>query len=234
MRTTTIGLLRRKKADLALSGIMFIAICSVSSSSLGQSPPEQARPLIRPEAYERILDEVFSHEEPKATQLQYSLVLRFMSSRHTESEVTIFVFKNGSVQANLYRVSGQSAWNVANDATQRTGSTDTSQIAKMIQTTKQDIAASPDQAALWYSGLQKSIEQSTRQLQQELASFGRTGETTIFLDGSTYELWFQQGLTQFHWIIMDEEVDDVNPAGHAPLARWMNEVRRHALRHVGK
>jgi hypothetical protein len=217
-------------AGISLALILF-AVCSTPSNGLTQSSPEQAH-LISPDAYGHILDIVFSREAPDAAQLQYSFVLRFMSSRHTESEAAISVLRNGMVQARFSKVAGPSVWDVANDYIHKTGDTDVQQIAKLIHITKQVLPVSSSQAALWYAGLMRSMAQSSTQLQQETATFKKTGETTIFLDGSTYELWFQQGLTQVHWTVMDEEVDDASTVGRSFIAKWMNEVRRYAVSHV--
>jgi hypothetical protein len=215
-------------------GMICLAACFESSACIAQSSAAQVHPLVSPDAYRHILDAAFSHEEPKAVQLQYSIVLRFLSSKHTESEVVIYVLRDGTAQVMFYRVSGSSVWNIANEYIQKTGGIDVHQIAKLIQTTKQVLPVSSSQATLWYSGLLRSIEQSSIQLQQERTTLGKTGETTIFLDGSTYELWFEQGLTQVRWTVMDEEVDDVSPAGRSSTARWMNEIRRYALNHATK
>ena len=187
------------------------------------------------EAYDRILDVVFADEEPALTQRQYAMVLRFMTSTPVESEVVIFASANGTVQATFWQVAGQSVWNAANDYFQKnSGKADVEQIAKLIEIKRQTLSASPDRVALWYSNLLKSIGQSTAQLQQEAALFKKTGETAISLDGSTYELWLEQGQTSVHWTVMDEEVDDTNPAGHSSIARWMNAVRRFAVSRMTK
>jgi len=223
------------KLALALRVFIVVAICSRSSYGPAQSSTAQTYPLITPEAYERILDLAFAHEQPSPKQLQYSMVLRFMTSTHAESEVVISVFTNGSIQENFWQISGQSAWNAANDYIQKnSGNTDVEQIAKLIQTQRRLISVRPDQVTLWYSDLLKSMRRSTAQLQEETALFKKTGETPVYLDGSTYELWLDQGLTNVHWTVMDEEVDDTNPTGHSAIARWMNEVRRYALERATK
>jgi hypothetical protein len=215
-------------ASILVSTIVFFA----SSYSFAQGSREQAHSLVSPEVYERILDVVFAHDEPKPVQVDYSISLRFVSTKHAESEIVIYSFTNGSVRATFLEVSGESAWNVANDYIQQNGGADAERIAKLIRTTTRPLPASPDRVALWYAGLLRSVRQSTTQLEQQTASLKKTGEATIFLDGSTYELSFQQGLTEVHWTVMDQEVDDMNAAGHAPLARWMNGIRRYSLNHA--
>ena len=217
----------------ALWGLILIAVGLASLSGDAQVFPSAAYPQVSEDAYEHILDEVFAYKEPTA-RLQYSFVLRFMTSKHAESEVVLFALGDGTAQGNLFQVTGPSAWTIANDYIQKTGSTDVRQIARQVQAVKTSLSIPPDQAGLWYSGLLRSINQSTVQLHQAMVTHKKTGKTTIFLDGSTYECWFDQGLTDTHWKVMDEEVDNVNPAGHSFVAKWMNEVRRYALSHSAK
>lgn len=129
-------------------------------------------------------------------------------------------------------MSGSSAWNIANDSIQRVGNIDIHLIATRVKVDKQYFTVSPEQAQTWYSALQKRIQESNSQLQQELAATQKSGETTVFLDGTTYELSFAQELTQVRWTVMDEEVDDTKPVGHSTIVRWMNEIRLYAVNHV--
>lgn len=195
----------------------------------------QVHSLISSGAYENLLDLVFSHEQPLVSQLQYSMVLRFMSSSHTETEVVLNAFNGGKrAEATLFRISGASAWNTANDYIQGTGKSDLGGIAKLVHVTKQVFPLSTDQAALWHSEFVKSLEQSSQELQQQLSTLEQTGETTIVLDGTTYDLRYEQGATQLRWEVMDEEVSDSESVGHSALAKWMNEIRRYAIDHTAK
>jgi hypothetical protein len=191
-------------------------------------------PIVSPEVCGRILDTVFSHEGPRASQLQYSMVLRFMPSHYPEVELVVMVLNGGKAETMLLRVSGPSVWDTANEYIQKTGSADVQQIAKLVQTTKQVVSVSPVRVALWHSGVLKSIGRASVELQQDFVSLKKTGETTIFLDGSTYELWFTQGLTEIHWVVIDEEVNDTQVAGYSSLAKWMNEIRRYSFGHIVK
>lgn len=224
--------MRKRLNAFSFLRFILIAVCSAPLSCDAQSPPLVAHPHISSDAYEHILDEVFAHKEPGARQLQYSLVLRFMTSKHAESEFVLFVLRDGTAQGNLFQVSGSSVWTTANEYIQKHGTADVLQIAKQVHVAGSSIPISQDQASLWYSSLLRNIERSTVQLQQEMVTLKKTDETTVFLDGSTYELWFDQGMTDIHWTVMDEEVDNVRPAGHSPIARWMNDVRQYTLRHT--
>jgi len=214
--------------------IWLTTICLTVCLTPTASSAQDTHPVANLEVYGRILDTVFSHEEPKAGQLQYSMVLRFMSSNHPEVELVVIVPNGGKAETMLLRVSGPSVWDTANEYIQKTGRADVQQIAKLVQTTKQVVSVSPVRVVLWHSGVLKSIGRSSVELQQDFVSLKKTGETTIFLDGSTYELWFTQGLTQIHWVVMDEEVNDTQAAGHSSVAKWMNEIRRYSFDHIVK
>lgn len=220
--------------SIAFWAFILIAAGSWPPSSAGQVSPSEAYPHISSDAYEHILDEVFTLKNPETRQFQYSLVLRFMTSKHAESELIIFILRDGTARGDLFQVSGPSVWTIANDYIQKTGNSDVQQIAKQVQVAVTPLSISPDQAEFWYAGLMKHVERSTAQLQLDLTTLKKTDTTTVFLDGSTYELWFRQGMTEIHWRVMDEEVDNVGPAGRSPVARWMNEVRRYALSHPAR
>jgi hypothetical protein len=177
---------------------------------------------------------VFVFDKPRVSELQYSMVLRFMSAHHGESEVVMNVFSDGHAKALILRSSGSSAWNAANDYIQKNGEANLEEIAKHVKIARQPIALTERQSLIWHSALLDAIAQSALQLKEKFIGLKDKRETSIFLDGSTYELWFEQGGTQIHYVVMDEEVDDSHPSGNSPLAKWMNDVRRHALQHVEK
>ena len=211
-----------------------VAVCFTSRVCPAQDSVTDTNTVVSSVAYERILDTVFSKGTPKTSELQWSMVLRFMSSKHTEAEVVVNVFNGGKAEAELFTVSGSSVWNAANDFIQKTGKLDVGQIAKLVQTTKRSVSISPVKAAFWHSGALKSFGQSSVELQHDFDTLSKTGETTIFLDGTTYELWFDQGLTEVHWKVTDEEANNLSAAGRSSIAQWMNEVRRYAFDHIEK
>lgn len=220
--------------SIAYCAFILVAVGSGPHSGAAQVSPSEAYPLVSSDVYEHILDEVFALKEPETRQLQYSLVLRFMTSKHAESELILFVLRDGRAHGTLFQVSGPSVWTIANEYIQRTGNTDVRQIAKQVQVAAIPLRISPDQAERWYADLMRNIGRSAAQLQLDMTTLKKTDKTTIFLDGSTYELWLRQGLTEIHWTMMDDEVDNNGPAGRSPVARWMNDVRRYALSHAAK
>jgi hypothetical protein len=181
------------------------------------------------EAYGRILNLVFPHKEPDASVILYEMVLRFMTSKHSESEVVIDVYQTGRTEGWLFQVPGPSVWNTANEYVQKSGREDVEQIAKLVRRSKREINISPDQAEAWHAACLESLGQATTVLKAEEVATKKTGEVEIYLDGSTYELWFSQAATEIHWRSMDQEVDDSGSAGGSPVAAWMNDVRRYAL-----
>jgi len=96
---------------------------------LAQDSAKPVTHLISQEDYDRLLGVVFRNQQPTAVQSYYSIVLRFMPSRYTESEVAIYARRDGTIHAILLRVSGSSAWNIANDFIQRVGNVEIHRIA---------------------------------------------------------------------------------------------------------
>lgn len=219
---------------VSLLGAFCAAMYSSGGLCLAQDPLSASHPHVSEDVYNQILDAVFVLKQEKTSDLQYSMVLRFMSSSHAESEVAVNVFNGGRAEAILLTATGISVWNAANEYIERTGKVDVQEIARIVQMKRQTILVSPVQASVWHSEFLKSLGQSSVELQQDFVVLKRTGETTIFLDGSTYELWFNQGVTKVHWVAMDAEVDNTKPAGRSAVAKWMNDVRRYSLAHSSK
>lgn len=165
--------------------------------------------------------------------MQYSMVLRFMPSRHAESEITIQVDNKGRVHVALTAVTGTSVWNLANEYIRQTGRFNLEEITRRAQVEKKEISADSAKAIIWHSEALKSLGQTTAELQQDFVQFQKTGEAAIFLDGSTYEMRFTQGVTEFHCTVMDAEVDDHEVTGRSSLANWMNSVRLYLTARVG-
>lgn len=224
----------KRMKTVAFWGLILITVGPASPRGDAQGSPTETFSHVSSDAYEHILDEVFAYKKPETRRLEYSLVLRFMTSKHAESEIVLFVPANGNPSGTFFQVSGPSVWTIANNYVQKTGNANVQQIVKQVHVTRHALPMSQGQAQDWYSGLLMSIGRSVDQFQREMVALKTTGKTTIFLDGSTYELWFDQGSTSIHWSAMDEEVDDVHPAGYAPIARWMNGIRRYAISHPGK
>jgi hypothetical protein len=192
-------------------------------------PAASVHPLLSSRAYDQLLDILFSHQTPGADKIRYEMALRFMTSSHPESAIVIDVFQTGEVQAWLFRVSGPSAWGIANQYVQDSGREEIGEISKLVQVSKQRLAVSLQQADTWHAACMKSLAQAGAQLEKDSQATKSTGDVRIFLDGTIYGLSVAQDGTDIQWRLVDEEVNDSSPAGVSPLARWMNDVRRYAL-----
>lgn len=201
--------------------------------SFAQSTQPAPITLISSENYERTLDATFTETEKK-TALRYSVVLRFMPSRNTESEITVQVDNKGQVHATLSTVTGTSVWNLANEYIQRTGIFNLEEITRRVQVRRQEISIDSTKASIWHSEALKSLGQTSIELQQDFIQLQKTGEVTIFLDGSIYEMRFTQGVTEIRCAVMDAEVDDHKVTGRSSLVKWMNSVRLNFWEHAKK
>jgi hypothetical protein len=77
----------------------------------------------------------------------------------------------------------------------------------------------------WQSELFSQISVQPKELAQETTRLRDRGEVTIPLDGTTYEIWYQQGLRRLHFSIGDVEVQESEVTGLSRMVRWMNKVR---------
>ena len=194
----------------------------------------ESHPLISAQAYGRLLDRVFPHRDPDVSKVLYEMVLRFMMTNHTESEVVIDVYQDGKAEAWLFSVVGPSVWHTAKEYIQKAGKEDVERIAKLVRSSKREVALPPAQVWAWHAACFESLRQASTKIEQQAAAERKTGEVELPLDGGgTFELWFTQDLTSIHWRVMDEEVNDSGPAGISPVARWMNDVRSYAIKNAG-
>jgi len=212
-----------------LSSLIFLVIYNGSFCCTCSAETEQSiQTLISIENYIQVLDSVFT-ELPQTgvlpLPLDYSIILRFMPSFLTESEVLIQVSYNGVVRVILFTITGESVWDSANDYIQRTGRFDLDAIVKNVQVKRKQISVSTKQASSWYSDALKNLGLAGTELKKNFEKRQKSGEVEIFLDGATYELRIRQGMTEVRWTIMDAEVNDRKITGLSSLAKWMNKIR---------
>jgi hypothetical protein len=143
---------------------------------------------------------------------------------------------DGSVQGAIYSVvSTPNAHQTANEYVFNTGTVNLAEIAKRVQVVQRTLSITPELARAWHDAFFRGVASAGAQLAQAAKTetarraFGRT---TIALDGTVYRLTLHQGVTRVDWVSLDEEVDDQKPVGISSVAKLMNEIRRHALKHL--
>ncbi len=189
----------------------------------------QGQPVVSSVAYNRVLDAIFPYERLRANVVQYQMVLRYTPSAQAECELIVNVYNNGHARVSFFEVSGSTAWDTANDYVRKNGSESVAQIAALVDVKKQEIDVPLSQAELWHRRLLLSLVETSRELQEESDEVQRSGEVTVSLDGTGYELWLFQNMTEIRWKVVDEELDDARTSGRFAVARSMNEVRRSVL-----
>jgi len=54
----------------------------------------------------------------------------------------------------------------------------------------------------------------------------RPDPLSYLLDGTTYDIWYKEGLNEISLSLYDVEVDTPGSDGELKLAQWMNSIRR--------
>jgi hypothetical protein len=88
------------------------------------------------------------------------------------------------------------------------------------------VSVAPAQARRWHAALFESLAGSARTLRAAGDEFDKTGGESFVLDGTLYELRYEQGLNRMAFTLYDVEVDKPSSDGEFKLVRWMNAVRR--------
>lgn len=217
----------------ALSALLILALQVVNANAQGGSSPQDSAPKSYPvvgrETYNRVLDILFPRDAPTPSNTVWLVVLRFRPSFKSESQIIIrrdvdkvHVIEFASPDGNIY---GR-----LNDVLARGGKEDAAEMAKAIRVKRRDVSISLAKVKGWYATLFDSIARTTMTLRSAGEEFDKTGGESFVLDGSIYELWYEQGLNKMTFSLYDVEVDKPGSGGEFKLVQWMNSVRREVRR----
>ncbi len=190
-----------------------------SNAVKGQMPNAQG--MIRPTAYEAVLDRVFEYDKAKR---DYDFVLRFEPSNAPESQICIKrtptktqVLEYTSLSGNIYLK--------LNDLMRSGGNEDVDEMAKQIQVRRRVLEVPAAQASKWLNSLPDANAATMKALKRrrdgELKGVGR-----IAIDGTKYSFSYNQLAVSGGAELWDYEVSDREVTGEFELVRWMNSVRR--------
>lgn len=170
--------------------------------------------------YTRVLDSVFPRDQAKG---DYGFALRFKPSFAPESQIVIRralnkveVVEYTSLSGNIYRN--------LDSIMAHGGKEDAVEMAKLIQVKRRSIEVPIAQVKMWHSSLLNSISASVKTFKQRGEESER-GIGTLRLDGTFYDLWYNQGIGDISFSVYDQEISDREVTGELKLVRWMNTVR---------
>lgn len=224
------GSINLRRINTATLGALLILLLQVNSvHAQGNLSPQvstpKSYPVVSQETYSRVLDILFPRGAPTPSNTVWVVILRFLPSFKSESQVVIRrdvdkfqVIEYASPDGNIY---GR-----LNEVLAHGGKEDAVEMAKMIRVNRRVVSVSPAQVKRWHTTLFDSIPGASKTLREVGEEFDKTGSESLVLDGSVYELWYEQGLNKMTYSLYDVEVDKPGSDGEFRLVQWMNSVRR--------
>jgi hypothetical protein len=195
----------------------------------GSSPQEKtdnSSKVVSQETYNRVLDILFPRDDVDSSSgTVFVLVLRFKPSFHPESQVVIRrrfakveVLEYTSPDGNIY---GQ-----LNQLSARVGKGDAVELAKLIKVKRRAVEVPYSQVKQWHGAFLISVGDSLATFREKNEEYDKAHTLTVALDGTFYDLWYQQGIDEVSFSLYDAEIAEQQPNGEFKLVRWMNAVRR--------
>jgi hypothetical protein len=190
----------------------------------------KASPKVSQTTYNRVLDIVFPRDDPSEKEkgrVIFAFVLRFKPSFKSELQIVIRK-REGTDKVKIieYMSPDGSIYGKLNKILSQTGREDAAEMAKSITVRKRVMEAPYLQVGQWHSGFLESLESSLKTFRRRAQQSDKEGTITVFLDGTFYDLWYENGIDEISFSVYDEEINDTQSAGNLPLVQWMNTVRR--------
>jgi hypothetical protein len=194
-----------------------------SNIALQTQIPSSSKVISR-NAYDSVLDIVFPKDIPEPDKTYFSIIMRFKPSfdverqiiiRKTEGKYEVLVYE--AVDGNIYRKLNH----MINDRQ----ITKPEEMAKFLKVSKRTISLPHKQVENWHAAFLNTISRSLDKFRQDLEELEKAGTVTVLLDGTTYELWYEQGMNKIAFSIYDAELTKLEATGILPLVRWMNKIR---------
>lgn len=214
----------------ALWALLVLALqvgrANAQSGSYPQDNAPKSYPVVSRETYNRVLEILFPRDDPDPSKTVLELVLRFRPSFQSTSQMIIRrridkveVVEYTSLDGNIY--------SKLNETLARGGKEDAVEMAKSIRIKRREISVPYTHAKRWYASFFDSLASTTKTLRESGQEFDKTGgNETILLDGTIYDLWYEQRLNKMSFSLYDVEVDTPGADGEFKLVQWMNAVRR--------
>lgn len=208
------------------SGALAFQSGSVLQEPLKQEPLKTYK-VVSSETYERVLDIVFSRNEPTQN---YDFVLRFKPSFAPESQILVktpIIFKGAvdKVEVVTYTSLSGNIYGVLNSTMAHGGKEDPVEMAKLIQVQKRVIEVPIARVRQWRRNLAAAFGASMKRLELRAAESER-GIGTITIDGTFYDLRYDQVGSHISFSVLDHEVSNREVTGGLEIVRWMNTLRR--------
>ena len=197
----------------------------IGQSSLPQNRTQSVYPVVSWKTYNRVLDIVFTRDDPDANKTIFEFVLRFEPSFHSTSQV-VFRKRLDKIEVVEYTSPDGNIFDKLNEILDRSGKEDAVTMAKSIRVKRREITVPDTQIKRWYATFFDSLAVTAKTVREKGEKSTKTRTATFVLDGTTYNVWYKENLDTISLGLYDVEVDTPGSDGELKLVQWMNSVRR--------
>jgi len=168
---------------------------------------------------------VFPRYDRNTSETIFEFVLRFEPSFHATSQVIIRK-RIDKIEVVEYTSPDGNIFDKLNEILDQGGQEDAVAMAKSIRVWRREIRVSDIQIKRWYTSFFEALASTEKELNKRGIQSDKTRSATLVLDGTTYDVWYTQGLDKISLSLYDVEVDTPGSGGELKLTQWMNRVRR--------
>ncbi len=214
----------KRQTIIFLAVLMFIAgINTVAQAQCNNTAGSYS--VVNRKTYERVLDILFPRENSEPDKADFSFIIRFMPSSGAESQINIRKFEKSVSITESKSLSGN-IYNRLNKILAETCKENAEEMAKRLKSKTKNISIPKAKAIEWHYKLLDSLNGTFNLIKQRSQKLERTREIGIVLDGTVYQLWYENAADEMKFEFYDEEIDDVRKTGYLPTVQWMNGIRQ--------
>jgi hypothetical protein len=205
--------------------IFLLLLISASVNAFAQDAPK-SYPVISHDTHRKVLDILFPLDVLKGGGNEFALVLRYMPSFESESQIVI-VGRSGKVLVTEYSSMDGNIYSKLNRILAETSREDPLGMSKMIRVKKRELIVPLPDFQKWRRGLVESIGAALKPKQKETAT--PPAQVSVVLDGTFYELWDYSdvisGAGELHYSVYGSEVSKPVYRDESPFIGWMKMMR---------
>jgi hypothetical protein len=176
------------------------------------------------EDYDRVMGLVFSPNTQPPKDLVFSIVLRLRPSFGPESEVFITQGR-GPVAMIEYIVAERNVHATINGLLRSTPGLRPEALARDVRVQRRSFNLPAARAFAIQASLFVGLNETLSALRAASATAHTSGETTVTLDGESYELWYEQGGTKFSGYFSASEADLSATPNAMGIGKWARALR---------
>lgn len=217
--------IRMSQLLLAILVMAHVSLVHAQDPSPAQNPNVKSYPVVRQETYTQVLDIVFPRESIDPPVNVFTFVLRMSPYSEPESQITIKRNVEG-IEVIEYKAVDKGIYTRINELLANGAREDPKELASAIRVTRRVVRVPPAQVARWYTGFFNSLTRTVNVLRTKGQEFERSGTQTIFLHGTVYNLWYEQGLNEMSFSLYDVDPIHVRSGTEFKLVQWIELVRK--------